>query len=77
MWFRVIGPICEVETIAAGGQIRELGRLRRLCSEKRWRKLEGTATVELEDGSIHLAELHWYEAHVIGRQEMKIKRFCE
>jgi hypothetical protein len=26
-------------------------------------------------GSIHTAEVHWYEAHGIGRKEFKIKRF--
>ena len=77
MWFRVLGPISDAEIIAVGSSIRELGRLRKLYSGTRWRKLKGMATVELEDGSIHLAELHWYEAHGIGRQEMKVKRFCE
>jgi hypothetical protein len=39
----------------------------------RWRKRKGIARVRLGDGSIHLAELHWYEATGIGRKEFKIK----
>jgi hypothetical protein len=27
----------------------------------------------LQDGTVHMAEIHWYEAHGIGRREMKIK----
>jgi hypothetical protein len=39
----------------------------------RWRKRKGVASVWLLDGTMHRAELHWYEAHGIGRREMKIK----
>lgn len=35
--------------------------------------MKGFAHVRLKDGTIHLAELHWYEAHGIGRKEFKIK----
>jgi len=28
----------------------------------------------MADGSIHLAEIHWYEASGIGRKEFKIKQ---
>ena len=74
MWFRIIGDIQDVEPIAAGRSIRERARLRKLHGGKRWRKLKGLATVELPDGSTVRAEVHWYEAHGIGRREMKIKR---
>ncbi len=77
MWFRVVSPIHEVEIIAISVSIRELKRLRRFYGGRRWRKLKGIATVELADGCVRLAELHWYEAHGVGRQEMKIKRFLE
>jgi hypothetical protein len=33
------------------------------------------ARVRLEDRSIHLAEVHWYEASGIGQFEFKIKQF--
>ncbi len=39
----------------------------------RWRKRKGVARVRLADGTVHLAELHWYEASGIGRKEFKIK----
>ena len=52
-------------------------RLRRLYGPGTWRKLKGNASVRLEDGSVRLAELHWYEAHGIGRHEYKIKRYLD
>ena len=77
MFFKIIGRILGVETIASGKGIRERGRLRKLYGGLRWRKMKGTATVELEDGRICHAEVHWYEAHGVGGKEFKIKRFFE
>ena len=74
MWFRIIGEISRIESIAAGRSVRERARLRKFYGGRRWRKLKGLATVELPDGSTARAEIHWYEAHGIGRREMKIKR---
>lgn len=74
MRFEIIGTISNIETFASGSAIREINRLRRLYGRGRWRKRKGFARVRLEDGSIHLAELHWYEAAGIGRKELKIKR---
>jgi hypothetical protein len=73
MRFEVLGEISEVETFATGSGIREIARLRRAYGRGRWRKRKGIARVRLADGSIHLAELHWYEAAGIGRKEFKIK----
>lgn len=73
MDFELVGPIRDVEPIAFGRTIRELARLRRRYGRGRWRKLKGIARVRLIDGTIHTAELHWYEAHGIGRKELKIK----
>ncbi|OFV92153.1 MAG: hypothetical protein A3H28_09550 [Acidobacteria bacterium RIFCSPLOWO2_02_FULL_61_28] len=73
MEFEVIGPIREVEPIASGRAIRDLPRLRKRYGTARWRKSKGIATVRLLDGTIHTAEVHWYEAHGIGRKELKIK----
>lgn len=73
MDFEVLNEIAEIETIASGGGIRNLARLRRRYGSGRWRKLKGVATVMLKDGTIHQAEIHWYEAHGIGRKEFKIK----
>ena len=73
MSFEIIGEIANIETIAVGGSIREIARLRRVYGSGRWRKLKGIATVRLSDGTICEAEVHWYEAHGIGRKEEKIK----
>lgn len=77
MDFEIVGAITDIETIAIGTSIRELPRLRKAYGTGRWRKRKGTARVRLADGSVCGAEVHWYEAHGIGRKEMKIKRFLE
>ena len=73
MRFEILGDISDVETFATGSGIREIERLRRIYGRGRWRKRKGIARVRLSDGSIHVAELHWYEATGIGRKEFKIK----
>ena len=77
MYFRIIGEITDVETIATGSGIRELARLRRRYGRGRWRKRKGTVQVQLAGGVIRLAELHWYEAAGIGQHEFKIKRYLD
>jgi len=77
MDFEVVGDITDIETFAVGNAIRELARLRRVYGPGRWRKRKGVATVRLADGSVSKAEVHWYEAHGIGRKELKIKRFLD
>jgi hypothetical protein len=72
--FELLGSITQIETFAVGSRIRELARLRKFYGSGRWRKRKGIAKVRLSDGSIHLAEIHWYEATGIGRKEYKIKR---
>jgi len=72
--FQLVSEIIEIELIAAGRSIRELKRLRKTYGGSRWRKLKGTASIQFSDGTIHQAEVHWYEAHGIGRKETKIKR---
>ena len=73
MDFEIIGEITSAETIAKGRSIHDLARLRRRYGKGRWRKRKGVATVRLDDGTIHTAELHWYEAHGKGKKEFKIK----
>ncbi len=75
MYFDIIGEIEEIETIAIGGKIRDIMRIQKQYGFGRWRKLKGIAKVRLETGRIRRAEVHWYEAHGIGRKKMKIKRF--
>jgi hypothetical protein len=73
MRFEILNEFSEVETIATGSAIREIARLRRIYGRARWRKCKGIARVRLEGGSLHVAEIHWYEASGIGRKEFKIK----
>lgn len=77
MIFEIIGDITGIETIAVGSRIHDIERLRKTYGSGRWRKLKGMALVRLEDGSESEAELHWYEAHGIGKREMKIKELLE
>lgn len=77
MPFEIVGEVTQIETIAAGKGIRDLQRLRRLYGRGRWRKLKGVALVRLRSGTLRNAELHWYEAHGIGRQEIKRKRYVD
>lgn len=77
MPFEIVDEITQIQTIAVGTAIRELQRLRRLYGRGRWRKLKGVALVRLRSGTIRKAELHWYEAHGIGRKEIKRKRYVD
>jgi hypothetical protein len=77
MYFEIVGDITEIETIAAGSAIRDITLLRRRYGDGRWRKLKGIALVRLVSGSLRRAEIHWYEAHGIGKRRMKIKRFLD
>ena len=74
MDFELLGEIEDVETIAVGTSIRELSRLRRLYGKGRW---SGVARIRLRNGRLRLAELHWYEAHGIGKKEFKRKRYVD
>ena len=73
MYFEIIDEITDIKRIAAGSSIQEITRLRKTYGPGRWRKLKGMATIGLLDGTICKAELHWYEAHGIGKKEIKIK----
>lgn len=73
----IIGDITVVETIASGRGIRDLKRLRRSYGRGRWRKMKGIARVRLPSGDVRLAEVHWYEAHGIGKREIKRKGYLD
>ena len=77
MYFEVIGEITEIETIARGLSVRERMRLRKQFGGRRWRKLKGLASVRLANGRIQTVELHWYEAHGIGKKKLKIKHYLD
>jgi len=73
MKFELIGNIENVQIIAVGPRIQKLQQLRKKYGRGRWRKLKGIGRVRLADGYECDAELHWYEAHGIGKKEMKVK----
>jgi hypothetical protein len=77
MYFEIIGEIENIEEIAVGGRIRDIMRIQKQYGPGRWRKLKGLAMVRLQSGKIRKAELHWYEAHGIGKKKMKIKTFLD
>ena len=76
-YFKIIGELTDIETIAVGRSIREIKRLRHQYGGKRWRKLKGNAIVQVDDAILRRAEIHWYEAHGLGKRKMKIKRFLD
>lgn len=75
--FELISKIEQVETIAIGSRIHDVARLRKVYGKGRWRKVKGIGRVRLPDGSEYEAELHWYEAHGIGKKEMKVKHLLD
>jgi hypothetical protein len=77
MHFEIIGDITDIEPIAVGSAIREVTRLRKQYGRGRWRKLKGIALIRLANGRLRRAELHWYEAHGIGKREIKRKRYMD
>jgi hypothetical protein len=77
MNFEIISDITQIEPIAIGNAIRDLARLRRVYGAGRWRKLKGIATIRLANGRTRVAELHWYEAHGIGKKEIKRKCYVD
>ena len=75
--FEIISEITDIETIAIESSIDEVARLRKQYGQGRWRKLKGVAMIRLRNDRVRKAELHWYEAHGIGRKEIKRKRYLE
>lgn len=77
MYFEIVGTISNVQVIAVGRRIRQLERLKKLFGKGRWRKMKGEALIRLTSGEVRRAELHWYQAHCIGRKNMKFKRYLD
>lgn len=75
MEFSVVGKITSIETIAEGSGIKEIDLLRKRYGVGYWRKKKGIASVRLADGTTATAEVHWYEAHGIGKVKLKIKEW--
>ena len=77
MHFEVVGGLTNIQTIAVGRRIRQLKRLEKLFGKGRWRKMKGEALIRLTSGTLRRAELHWYEAHGVGKKNMKFKRYLD
>lgn len=77
MNFELAGPIGSIEIIAAGPGVQVRSYLRKAYGQGRWRKMKGVAWVRLPNGASRRVELHWYEAHGIGRRDLKIKRYLD
>jgi len=77
MDFEILDNIHWIENIASARGIRELKRLNRIYGKANWRKRKGIAKIRLSDGTIKIAELHWYEGHGKGKKEVKIKKYLE
>lgn len=77
MDFKILHDIRSVETIAESRGIRELKRLNRAYGKANWRKRKGIAKIQLSDGTLKNAELHWYEGHGKGKKEIKIKKYLD
>ena len=75
--FEILGEIENAETIATGTGVRVRALLNKVHGRGRWRKRKGFATVRLGGGTIRRVELHWYEAHGIGRRDFKIKAYAD
>ena len=77
MYFQIIDEIKHKEVVAIGKSIREISRLRKIYGDGKWRKMKGITRVRLSDKTICGVEIHWYEAHGIGKKEFKIKRIID
>ena len=77
MKFELVGDIEQAETIASGSSIKVRERLWKIFGRGRWRKRKGVATVRLQNGKLRRVELHWYEAHGIGKKDFKIKNYLD
>ncbi|RJR19819.1 MAG: hypothetical protein C4582_09910 [Desulfobacteraceae bacterium] len=75
--FEVLSELTNIEVIAVGSAIRDIARLQKQYGQGRWRKLKGIGTIHIMTCRIRRAELHWYEAHGIGRKEIKRKRYMD
>ena len=74
---RIVSSITVIEEIAVSRSVGVLKRLRRIYGGRPWRKLKGSAYVELLTSEVRLAELHWYEAEGVGKKEMRVKRLLD
>jgi hypothetical protein len=77
MDFTIVGAVTDIEVIARGRGIRRLKTLTKRYGGRNWRKMKGLAKIRTASGAARWAEVHWYEAHGIGRKGWKIKSFLD
>lgn len=70
--FSIISDLKHIEIIARGTGVDVRRHLNQMYGRGRWRKLKGRAWVQYENGRTVYAEIHWFEAHGIGKVGMKI-----
>jgi len=75
--FELLSDITNIETISINLSIREREKLKARFGGQRWRKLKGVALIRFPNGEVCHGELHWYEAHGVGRRKMKVKRVLD
>jgi hypothetical protein len=74
--FELVGEVQGAETFAEGRGIRNLKSLQKKYGGKNWRKRKGFASLRsLETGEVFRVELHWYEAHGVGKVALKVKEW--
>ncbi|MEZ4663998.1 MAG: hypothetical protein R2911_41215 [Caldilineaceae bacterium] len=74
--FELLAPISHIEVIARGTGVHLRHFLNRTYGRGNWRKLKGQAVIKMKVNEFTgLAEIHWFEAHGIGRRKMKRKRW--
>lgn len=72
---KIIDEIYDIEVIAKGSSVKIRKRLEKFYGMGNWRKLKGKARVLLSDGTVTLCEIHWFEAHGIGKRDLKVKLY--
>jgi hypothetical protein len=72
--FQLLSDVGDNEPIAVNLSVRERKNLKSRFGGRRWRKLKGVALVRFPNGEVRRAEVHWHEAHGVGRRKMKVKR---
>jgi hypothetical protein len=71
----ILGAIHNKQVIAKGSSVKIRKRLEKMYGRGNWRKMKGIAEVRLSDGSVRLCEIHWFEAHGIGKKNIKVKHY--
>jgi hypothetical protein len=69
----ILGAIRKIEIIASGIGVRVRAKLKLRYGKGNWKKLKGIALIRDNEREIYEAEIHWYEAHGIGKRDFKIK----